>query len=214
MHRSWPEWKPLSGCQDWASKNFDERRDESKLCSSDVVLSRLLPARDVAPITEWSWRPEPQHRTFNLAPVTDLYESLNRGVIDGAVIGWPATRSYRVAELTSHHLEAPLGAEVTFIMMNKKSYGKLDAKDRGIIDNASGGRWATAIGKILDGIDKAQAERVAKVPDETVAQLPAAEQAKWKAQVEQVVDEWTKRTPNGAAVLAAYREEIAKLTKR
>jgi TRAP-type C4-dicarboxylate transport system substrate-binding protein len=169
-----------------------------KLSVQSQLLSATIHQLGAAPIT---------------LAVTDLYESLNRGVIDGAVIGWPATRSYRLAEVTDYHLEAPLGSEVTFIMMNKKSYDKLGDKDRAIIDKESGAPWATAIGKILDDDDRAEAERVGKAPGETVTQLPAAEQPEWKARIRDVVDEWTKRTPNGAAVLAAYREEIAKLTK-
>jgi len=169
-----------------------------KLSVQSQLLSETIHQLGAAPIT---------------LAVTDLYESLNRGVIDGAVIGWPATRSYRLAEVTNYHLEAPLGGEVTFIMMNKKSYEKIDAKGRAVIDKESGAPWATAIGKILDGDDRAEAERVGKTPGETVAQLPAAEQAQWRARVQSVVDDWTKRTPNGAAVLAAYREEVAKLGK-
>ena len=169
-----------------------------KLSVQSQLLSETIHQLGAAPIT---------------LAVTDLYESLNRGVIDGAVIGWPATRSYRLAEVTNYHLEAPIGGEVTFVMMNKKTYEKLGDKGRAIIDKESGGPWATAIGKILDGDDRAEAERVGKTAGETVAQLPAAEQAQWKARVQSVVDDWTKRTPNGAAVLAAYREEIAKLSK-
>lgn len=147
-------------------------------------------------------------------PVTDLYESLNRRVIDGAVIGWPATKSYRLPEVSNYHLEVPLGGEVTFIMMSKKSYDKLPAKGRAIIDRASGGPWATEIGKILDGDDEAERSAVEKTPGETVARLPAAEQARWKTRVEPVTEDWVKRTPNGAAILAAYREEVAKLAKK
>lgn len=169
-----------------------------KLSVQSQLLSETIHQLGAAPIT---------------LAVTDLYESLNRGVIDGAVIGWPATRSYRLAEVTNYHLEAPIGGEVTFIMMNKKSYEKLGDKGRAIIDKESGAPWATAIGKILDGDDRAEAERVGKTAGETVAALPAAEQAQWKARVQSVVDDWTKRTPNGAAVLAAYREEVAKLSK-
>jgi len=169
-----------------------------KLSVQSQLLSETVHQLGAAPIT---------------LAVTDLYESLNRGVIDGSVIGWPATRSYRLAEVTDYHLEAPIGGEVTFIMMNNKSYEKLGDKGRAIIDKESGAPWATAIGKILDGDDKAEAERVGKTAGETVAQLSAAEQAQWKARVQSVVDDWTKRTPNGAAVLAAYREEVAKLTK-
>jgi TRAP-type transport system periplasmic protein len=147
-------------------------------------------------------------------PVTDIYESLNRGVIDGAVIGWPATKSYRLPEVTKDHLEAPLGGEVTFIMMNRKSYDKLPAKGRAVIDQESGGPWAAAIGKILDGDDAAERNTVEKTPGQAVTRLPAAEMAQWRAKVEPVVAAWVKRTPNGAAILAAYREEVAKLSKQ
>jgi TRAP-type transport system periplasmic protein len=173
--------------------------DGTKLSVQSRLLADTMHLLGVAPIT---------------LPVTDLYESLNRGVVDGAVIGWPATRSYRLAEVTNHHLEVPLGGEVTFIMMSNKSYAKLPEKGRAIIDRESGAPWATAIGKILDGDDERESTTVAKTKGQTVAQLPAAELAKWKARVETVVEVWTKRTPDGAAVLAAYREEVAKLMKK
>ncbi len=170
-----------------------------KLSVQSRLMSDTMQRLGVAPIT---------------LAVTDLYESLNRGVVDGSVIGWPATRSYRLPEVTNYHLEVPLGGEVTFIMMSNKSYEKLPEKDRAIIDRASGGPWATAIGKILDHADEAESTLVGKTKGQTVAQLSAAEQAKWKERVDAVVEDWTKRTPNGAAVLAAYREEVAKLTKK
>jgi TRAP-type C4-dicarboxylate transport system substrate-binding protein len=173
--------------------------DGMKLSVQSRLMSDTMHQLGVAPIT---------------LAVTDLYESLNRGVIDGSVIGWPATRSYRLAEVTNNHLEVPLGGEVTFVMMNNKTYEKLPPKGRAIIDQNSLGPWATAIGKILDADDRAESERVAKTKGQTIASLPAAEQAKWKAKVDSVVEDWVKRTPNGAAVLAAYREEVAKLTKK
>jgi TRAP-type transport system periplasmic protein len=170
-----------------------------KLSVQSRLLSDTMYRLGVAPIT---------------LAVTDLYESLQRGVVDGAVIGWPATKSYRLAEVTNYHLEVPLGGEVTFVMMSNKSYETLPAKGRAIIDRASGGPWAAAIGKILDDSDAAESALVARTEGQTVAQLPAAEQAKWKARVEPVVQDWVKRTPDGAAVLAAYDAEIAKLTRK
>ena len=41
--------------------------------------------------------------------------------------------------------------------------------------------------------------------------LVPAEQARWKQRIQPLIDEWVAATPNGAAVLAASREEIAKL---
>lgn len=170
-----------------------------KLSVQSRLLADTMRRLGVAPIT---------------LPVTELYESLNRGVVDGSVIGWPATRSYRLAEVTHDHLEVPLGGEVTFVMMSNKSYEKLPPKGRAIIDRASGAPWAAAIGKILDRDDEVESTLVAKTKGQAVMQLSAAEQAKWKARIDPVVEAWTKRTPNGAKILAAYRAEIAKLTKK
>ena len=173
--------------------------DGLKLSVQSRLLSDTMHLLGVAPIT---------------LAVTELYESLNRGVINGAVIGWPATKSYRIGEVTNYHLEVPLGGEVTFVMMSNKSYQGLPGKDRAIIDGASGAPWAAEIGKTLDAADEAESTEVAKTKDQTVAHLPAAEQAAWKARVESVVKDWTERTPDGPAVLAAYREEVARLMKK
>jgi TRAP-type transport system periplasmic protein len=173
--------------------------DGLKLSVQSRLMSDTMRRLSVAPIT---------------LSVTDLYESLQRGVIDGTVIGWPATRSYRLAEVTNNHLEVPLGGEVTFIMMNNKSYARLPEKGRAVIDEASGGPWAAAIAKILDGADEAEVAHVKGTSGQSVATLPPAEETKWKAQVEAVTAEWVKQTPDGAKVLAAYREEVAKLVKR
>ncbi len=108
----------------------------------------------------------------------------------------------------------PLGGEVTFIMMNNKSYAKLPEKGRKIIDENSYAPWAKAIGKILDDADDEESTKVAHEKGQTVAHLPPAEQAKWKARVEPVVAAWIKRTHDGAKVLAAYREETQKLMKK
>jgi TRAP-type transport system periplasmic protein len=169
-----------------------------KLSVQSRLMADTIQRLDAAPIT---------------LAVTELYQSLNRGVVGGSVIGWPATKSYKLDDVTHYHLEVPLGGEVTFVMMNNDSYRKLPEKGRAIIDRASGEPWATAIGKILDEADDEESTKVAKTAGQTVAKLSPAEQARWKSRVEPVVAAWMKRTPNGASVLAAYREENAKLMK-
>jgi len=41
--------------------------------------------------------------------------------------------------------------------------------------------------------------------------LAPAEEAKWRKTVAPIVDEWVKNTPDGAKVLAAFREEVEKV---
>lgn len=202
----WKEVKPLTlmvfpNVVIHANKTIQSLADihGMKLSVQSRLMADTIERLDAAPIT---------------LAVTDLYQSLSRGVVDGSVIGWPATKSYKLADVTHYHLEVPLGGEVTFIMMNNKSYAKLPEKGRKIIDENSYGPWAKAIGKILDDADEEESTKVAHTKGQTVAHLPAAEQAKWRARVEPVVAAWTKRTPDGAKVLAAYREENAKLLNK
>ncbi len=170
-----------------------------KLSVQSRLMADTMERLDVAPIT---------------LAVTDLYESVNRGVVDGSVIGWPATKSYKLADVTHYHLEVPLGSEVTFVMMNNKSYNKLPEKARAAIDHESGAPWAAAIGKILDDADEEESTLVAHAKGQHVEHLAPAEETMWKKRVEPVVAAWTKRTPDGAKLLAAYREEIVKLSKK
>jgi hypothetical protein len=48
-------------------------------------------------------------------------------------------------------------------------------------------------------------------PGSKILEVSAAEEMIWLDRTRPVVEEWVKGTPNGSAVLAAFREEIAKI---
>jgi hypothetical protein len=50
---------------------------------------------------------------------------------------------------------------------------------------------------------------VKKIPGQTVYKLSPEENARWEKALAPVTDEWVKATPNGPAILAAFRKEIA-----
>jgi len=143
--------------------------------------------------------------------VTDLYQALQRGTVDAATIGWPATASYKLAEVATYHLQVPIGSEVTYLIMNKDSYARLPAPGRAAIDRNIGDHFAKNIGEILDQVDEEESAATAAKPGQTVAKLPPAEQARWKERVTPVTEAWAKSTPDGANVLAAYRAEVARI---
>jgi hypothetical protein len=51
---------------------------------------------------------------------------------------------------------------------------------------------------------------VRKLPGQTVTRLDPAEAERWSKLLAPVAEDWVKQTPNGAAIFAAYREELAK----
>jgi TRAP-type C4-dicarboxylate transport system substrate-binding protein len=140
--------------------------------------------------------------------VTDIYPSLQRGMIDAATIGWPAHQVYKLSEVSSYHVNVPLGSEVTFMAMNKDVFAKLPKKAQDAIDHEIGDGFQTFIGKSLDQLDDEEAAATAAKSGQSVIKLPAAEAARWKERTAPVTDSWVKATPDGAKVLAAYRAAI------
>src|SRR6478752_3137151 len=51
--------------------------------------------------------------------VENVYESLQRGTLDGAVTSWPAFGPQRFAEVTNYHLEVPIGSTTTMFFMSR-----------------------------------------------------------------------------------------------
>jgi TRAP-type C4-dicarboxylate transport system substrate-binding protein len=146
--------------------------------------------------------------------VTELYQALQRGTVDAATIGWPATSTFKLAEISHYHLSVPIGGEVTFIVMNKDSYAKLPAKGKAAIDKNIGDDLAKRVGHILDETDEEVSAKIGAESGQTIAKLPPEEEARWKARLAPVIDAWAKSTPDGAKVLAAYRAEISKLAAK
>jgi TRAP-type C4-dicarboxylate transport system substrate-binding protein len=142
-------------------------------------------------------------------PVSELYQSLQRGTIDAAMIGWPAHQAYKLSEVSSYHVNVPLGSEVTFMVMNKDSYAKLPQKGRAAIDREIGEGFQRFIGNSLDQLDEKESKETAAKPGQSVITLPPQEAERWKSRTAPVTESWVKATPDGAKVLAAYRAEIA-----
>jgi TRAP-type C4-dicarboxylate transport system substrate-binding protein len=144
-------------------------------------------------------------------PVSELYPSLQRGIIEAATIGWPAASAYKLPEVANYHVQVPLGSELTYIIMNKDSYARLPEKGRAAVDATASEAYAREVGRILDGVDEEESAKAAARPGQTVTKLAPEEEARWKALVAPVTEAWAKSTPDGAKVLAAYRAEVSRI---
>jgi hypothetical protein len=64
--------------------------------------------------------------------------------------------------------------------------------------------------KVTDDMNVEGREKVKPMPGQTLSVIDPAEEERWKQRAQPIADEWVKTTPNGAAILAAFREEIKK----
>jgi TRAP-type C4-dicarboxylate transport system substrate-binding protein len=144
-------------------------------------------------------------------PLPDFYEGLQRGTVDGAAISWPAFAPFKLAEVTSYHVETNLGNSIGVVFMTRKRYAALPAAARKVIDANSGEKESRVFGAMWDSEDQKGRELVKAMGGKHVfVSLTPEQSAKWREKVAPVAEEWAKATPNGAKILATYREFLAK----
>jgi TRAP-type C4-dicarboxylate transport system substrate-binding protein len=141
---------------------------------------------------------------------TELYPSVQRGMVQMVAIGFLAVTTFKLDEVTKYHLDAPLGMIPAGYFMNKESYAKLPEKSRRAIDQTTGEKLSRTMG-LAAKAQQVESTKILSTPPHVVAKLDPAEAQRWQQKLAPIVDDWTKRTPNGAAILAAYRQELASL---
>lgn len=164
-----------------------------KISVEGRVLSNVMPRLGATPIS--------------LQP-GELYPSLQRGLVEAVAQGWPSVPTFHLDEVTNFHLEVPLGNNTGYVFMNKDAYANLPPQGRAAIDKLSGEAYVQRLAGADDKMEASGRDVTKNMAGQTIASLEPAEEARWKALVDPVTDEWVKATPDGAKVLAAFRAEL------
>jgi TRAP-type C4-dicarboxylate transport system substrate-binding protein len=151
---------------------------------------------------------------FGAAPVTitptEYYQSISQGLVVGVPVSWTGLMAFKLFEVTNHHLETPQGLAPAYFVMNKQSFARLPEKARQAIDKFSGEGLSARIGKAGNENDLKNREKIAGTAGHTITALTSQETARWRKVLTPVTDGWVKATPDGARVLAAFRDEVLK----
>jgi TRAP-type transport system periplasmic protein len=142
-------------------------------------------------------------------PSDDMYSGLQRGTIDAAATSWTAFGPYKLLEVTSYHVEGPLGTSTSMFFMSKRKYESLPPAAKKAIDENSGEAASLAFAKSIDRQGIANRKAAIESGKHKIVQLSPAQLASWSKAVEPVIEQWTKDWPGGAKVLAAYRKNLA-----
>jgi TRAP-type C4-dicarboxylate transport system substrate-binding protein len=97
--------------------------------------------------------------------------------------------------------------------MNKDSYAKLPDAAKKAIDTYSGEPLTKKLGGGGIQENKSVIEKLKAMPGHTYAELQGAEKERWRKLFEPITETWVKETPDGAKVLAAFRQEVDKVRK-
>jgi TRAP-type C4-dicarboxylate transport system substrate-binding protein len=114
-------------------------------------------------------------------PVTQIYNNLDRGVIDASQIPMSAALDFKLIEVAKYFtIDAPLGRSPFLVAMNRKRYEALPADLKKIIDNTTGLKLSL---KGAATYDKKNNEAIAAAKgrsDREVIPLSAAESKRWQ----------------------------------
>lgn len=139
----------------------------------------------------------------------DAYTALQRGTYDGIMTSWGGVLAFHINEVTSFHVDAALGTSTEMLAMTRKRYDALPPAARKAIDENSGEattRWLAS--QSVDGlIPDSQAQARAK--GATIVSLTPEQTKHWQDKTKSVIDAWVASRPNGAVVLAKFRELLA-----
>ncbi len=129
-------------------------------------------------------------------PMPDVYQALEKGVIDGMAAPWEAVLAFRLYEVAKYYTMVPLSAVNFSLCGNKQKWQSLPGEVRDQIMSVSGLPGSKFWGK--NYFDTAEAEVVAKTKAANIEVVrytpPPEELARWaKLATEPLWEEWVKK---------------------
>jgi len=145
------------------------------------------------------------------APTADMYSMLQRGAAAGVIAAWPSFDAFKLQEVTSYHLDVPLGSATAIVFMTAKRYAALSPPaQKAIAENATEAQSRHFAEVWQEMADEARGA-TAKLPGHVFGKLDAPTAERWRAEAKPVLEHWAQATPGGKEVLAKYQELLAQV---
>lgn len=123
---------------------------------------------------------------------SELYEALEKGLVDGNVCNGSQMASWNLAEVESYFMDMPLFVGVWMTLMNKDSFEKLPAELQDAIMNSGGREGSLKLATYLqDENDEGYEDAIANHGGQWIA-VAQEEQAKFAAAADAYVQSWVE----------------------
>jgi TRAP-type C4-dicarboxylate transport system substrate-binding protein len=153
-----------------------------------------------------------------LMPPTDIYTSMERGVIDGWMISWEGCCGMKYQEVTNYFLTANMYQPALGFVMNLDAWKSLPPDIQKIFDKYTGAAGAKFFGTEFDRYNNECKQQVKAMKSKEIIQLSPQQVTKWKKITRPVWDRWiadmkAKGLP-GQAVADEAERLLEKYTKK
>jgi TRAP-type C4-dicarboxylate transport system substrate-binding protein len=145
-------------------------------------------------------------------PMTQTYSAIQKGVVDGAIVGISVIRSFKIAEVADKYIvDLPFGYSPIIIAMNRKSYDGLSKAERSYIDANSGLKYSLVGAKNYEKARVGSLKLINDRKNTSVVSVSASERKKWVEKLEVVVSDWVATFEKEGI---PYRELLADYLKK
>jgi TRAP-type C4-dicarboxylate transport system substrate-binding protein len=127
----------------------------------------------------------------------EVRDALVRGVADALTYPWNSVIVWGIDGVVNHHMDIPLYSSTFVLVMNQRTYDRLTASQRAVVDAHCSTEWAERIGSAWAETDIRGRETLLARPGHTGVQLDAQALAQWQAAAQPMFRIW------GDAVRAA-----------
>lgn len=141
-------------------------------------------------------------------PQAEIYENLERNVIDGAITPWDVMKTLNLAEVLKHHTENMLFCGQLWFAFNEAKFNAYPEAVRQAFDALSGEAVVETLGTVYDGWDEA-GKAFAIEKGGQLHSLSDADMAAWKEAAEPAVEAFLKEAEAaGVANIRAIRTAL------
>ena len=127
-------------------------------------------------------------------PMPQTYSAIEKGVVDGALVGISVVNSFKLAEVVKNYvIGLPMGYSPQMMVMNKKTYAGLSADQKKAVDAQRGLPLSLKGARLYEAARAAGIKTVRDRRDTNITELSAADKAAWTARFKTIVDDWVKR---------------------
>jgi TRAP-type C4-dicarboxylate transport system substrate-binding protein len=155
-------------------------------------------------------------------PVTmgpaQLYESLEKGTIDGISMVYDGVRGFRLEGLIKHAYSAQIYTTCFHVVMNPKKYESLPADLKQVIDETTGAAWVKRLPDLWTKWDDLGRGVTAQKGLQVVA-VSERTRAQWRSQLKPLIDQQIAETekqgvPNARQIYDEMVKQVARFSKR
>ncbi|MCM3759871.1 TRAP transporter substrate-binding protein [Alkalihalobacillus oceani] len=126
-------------------------------------------------------------------PMGDVYEGMQRGVIDGALAPASVIVNFQLSDVTKYITKGDFWTQSFYGVFNPDTWERLSAEDQEIIESMIGEQMAIKAGQVYDqdgqnGWEKAEEDGV------EIIELSNEEKTEWEEALKPMVQEWIDET--------------------